>query len=123
MSHRGNQFPRIASPAVTICKFGNGWGFLFNQPCQKEAIGTKKYVEVTVDKRSKRINFRFVSKKDDSGNISTVSISGHSSYRSRHAVAGVPAGFLESLKVSISEKRQYVLHQENRFDDSWHINF
>lgn len=116
MSFRGNQFPQLASPAVTICRFGTGWGFCFNKPSQKEVIGTKKYVEIDVDKDNRRIYFRFTSFKRDG--VLTVSISGRkSSYRSLNTLATVPAGLLESLKVVISEKKQYVLHRYNIFGD------
>lgn len=122
MSSRGNQFPQLKSPAVTICHLGNGWGFCFNKPCQREAIGTKKFVEITTDRENRRIYLKFVSfKKKDT---ITVSICGKkSSYRSATNLAGIPVGLLESFPMRVSEKRQFVLHRNGMFGDIWHINF
>ena len=118
MSFRGNQFPSLASPAVTVCRFGLGWGLCFNRPAKKEAIGTKKFVRITPDKESGLIRVEFLSSKSDG----CYSIAGKgSAYRDVVCLAHISEEQTKWFMLNGKEKKQFILRKKSAFSSEWYI--
>jgi hypothetical protein len=100
-----NNFPRLASPAMTLFFMNNKVpAIYFNSPARDEIITCNKFIVIDVNRSRRRIEFEF-SNQPREGSLKI------NCWQSNTRIVFLPHPIFEEIGITPNKKRAFVLHR------------